>query len=294
MTATKFFRDFFPSVYHRDSQKTKRRKTLSSPCNIGMDIDGSDRQQHLQNVSNSLSTSPSLCISRSLASYGLPDRLDPFSIDYLMDFDYHDCTRNCDIPAHILAAIQNGDVNQLIQHYKSKDRLTVQHNSQGQTLLHLACRWGSVAIIKSILSDFKASVFVLDKQGRTPLHSLCIGMRNSYLMGSSNSRTCNHLESLRLLLQEKATLLLFKDKDGKVPLDYFQQEYGATNENVSLWKLVNELLHSERVVERVVEAMSHQMEISLSSRKMTAWEKIDKMMDLSGIDAAIIETGLSI
>merc|ERR1711933_666545 len=211
-----------------------------------------------------------------------------------MVFDYHNCARNCDIPTHILAAIQNDDVENLIRHYRSRDRLTVQHNSQGQTLLHLACSWGSVAVIKSMLSDFNTSVFVLDEQGRTPLHSLCMSMGNNSLIVSSNSRTCNHLESLRLLLKEKATLLLYKDKNGKVPLDYIQEVNVTANDNVSLWKVVNELLHSERVVERVVEAMSYQMETSLSSRRMTVWEKIDKMIDLSGIDAAIIETGLSI
>ena len=290
MTAIKILRDLLPSAYDRGCPRSKRRKAEPLPCD-GMDVDDSEPHHQLRNSCDTLSTAPGLRISRSLASHGLPDRLDPLSLDYLIDFEYHNGNCNCDFPSHVLVAIRNGHVDQFIQHYTSISRRTVQHNSQGETLLHLACRWGSVGIIKSMLCDFKNSVFVLDKQGRTPLHSLCLGMNSSTSIEPTNSRTCNHLESLRLLLQEKATLILYKDKDGKVPLDYLQHTNVATNNN---WNVVNELLSSERVVERIVEEMSNRMEMSRCGTGMSVWEKIDNMIDLSGLDAAIMETGLSV
>lgn len=284
----KIIHGLLPSQLHREAPRAKRRKTQASPCS-GMDIDGSGQCQYLQNSTNGvLSTAPSLLISRTLADRGMPDRLDPFSMEYLMDFDFSDGSRQCDISTDILMAIQCGNANRLIQQYQSRDRLAAQRNSDGETLLHLACRWGSVPIIRSLLCDFNLSAFVLDKQGRSPLHSLCL------VMGTSNCRNCNHLESMRLLLQEKATLILFKDKYGKVPLEYIQQGAGATKNGALLWKIINEMLFSEQIVQRVEGEMLHEIEKSRSGQRMTTWEKINSLIDLSGVDSAIMETGLSV
>ena len=293
MTAMKIIRDLLPSALRREAPSAKRRKTQSR-CNI-MEVEGSEQHQHLQNSINEiLFTAPSIFISRTLADHGMPDRLDPFSMDYLMDFDYSDGSRHCDMPPDILIAIQDGNVDQLIQHYKSRDRLAALRNSQGETLLHLACRWGSVAIIKSLLCDFKISASVLDCQGRSPLHSLCLSMNISSVNGTTNSQNCNYLESMRLLLQEKVTLIIYKDRQGKVPFEYIQQVNCATSNNALLWKIVNEMLCSEGIVKRVVEEMLHQIEKARSGQQMTTWEKINSMIDISGIDAAIMETGLSV
>jgi len=294
MTAMKIIHDLLPSALRREAPRAKRRKTQSLPCS-GMEVEGSDQHQHLQNnINEIMSTAPSLLITRSLADHGMPDRLDPFSMDYLMDFDYDDGSRHYDIPTDILMTIQFGNADQLTQHYGSRDRLMAQRNSQGETLLHLACRLGSVAIIKSLLCDIKVSAFVLDKQGRSPLHSLCLVMNSSSMDGTTSSRNCNHFESLQLLLQEKATLILYKDKHGKVPFEYIQQFNDATNNNALLLKSVNEMLCSERIVKRVVEEMSDQVEKSRSGQRMTAWEKINSMIDFSGLDSAIMEAGLSV
>lgn len=294
MTAMKIIRDLLPSVLHREAPRAKRRKTQSLPCS-GMEVEGNEQNHHMRNSINEiLSIAPSLLISRTLADHGMPDRRDPFSMDYLMDFDYDNGSRSFDIPTDILMAIQYGNADQLIQNYKSKDRLAAQRNSQGETLLHLACRWGSVAIIRSLLCDFKLSAFVLDGQGRSPLHSLCLVMNSSSVDGITNSRNCNHLESMRLLLQEKPILILYKDRHGKVPLEYIQQVNGVANNNALLWKIVNEMLCSERIAKRVVEEMLDEVEESRSGQRMTTWEKINSMIDLSGLDSAIMESGLSV
>lgn len=253
-----------------------------------------ERQHVYNNINGALSTAPSLLISRTLADNGIPDRRDPYSMDHLMDFDYNDGSRHCDIPFDILMAIQNGNANEIIRHYQNKDRIAAQRNSAGESLLHLACRWGSVAIIRSLLFDFKIPAFVLDRQGRSPLHSLCMFMNSSSMNGSTNFRTCNHLESMRLLLQENATLVLYKDKHGKVPLEYIQQGTGDTRNDAPLWKTVNEMLCSENIPKRLVGEMLHEIEKSRSGQRMTMWDKINKMIDLSGLDAAIVETGLSV
>jgi len=251
--------------------------------------------QHVRNNNNEcLSNAPSLLTSRGLADRGIPDRLDPFSMDYLMDFDYNDGSRHSDIPTNVLMAIQYGNADQLTHHYHhNKGRLEAQRNSSGETLLHLACRWGAVAVIKKLIHDFKISAFVLDKQGRSPLHSLCLAANSSSVDGFTNRQNCNHLESMRLLLRESPSLILFKDRHGKVPLEYIVQNTTITS-NVPVWKKVNEILASENIVNRVAEQMLQEMERSRSGQRMTMWEKINNMIDLSGLDAAIMETGLSV
>lgn len=287
MTAIKIVHSLLSSSFHREAPRTKRRKTKSFPS-CGMEV-----EHHRNNSNEHLSSAPSLLISRALADHGIPDRLDPFSMDYLMDFDYHDGSRHCDIPTDILMAIQYGNADQIIHHYHSRDRLAAQRNSFGESLLHLACRWGSVAVVKRLLHDCKISAFVLDKQGRSPLHSLCLATNSSSMDGTANFQACNHLESMRLLLRESPSLILFKDKHGKVPLEYIHQSTSATS-NASVWTKVNELLCSENTANRVVGAMMHEMEKSRSGQRMTMWEKINSIVDLSGLDAAIMETGLSV
>lgn len=294
MTAIKMIHSLFPSALSRDSQRSKRRKSQSSPCS-GMDFDGDEQHQHRQNsIDKFASTPPSVIISRALADHGLPDRLDPLSMDYLMDFDYDDGSLHRHIPTDVLMAIQYGNADQFIQHYKSKDQLLAERNSQGETLLHLACRWGSVSIVKLLLRDVKVSTLVLDRQGRSPLHSLCFAMNSRNVNGTVNFQNCNHLETMQLLIQEKSTLILYKDKQGKTPLEYIQQSNNWNTNDVLLYRFVNEMLRSERIVERVVEEMSHRMENSRSGQRMTIWEKIDNMIDLSALDSAIMETGFSI
>lgn len=299
MTAIKIMHSLLPSALTRDAPRSKRRKSQASSCS-GMEVEGGEQQQQRQNnnIDRLTSTPPSLLISRALADRGLPDRLDPLSMDHLADFDYDDGSLHRDIPTDVLMTIQFGNANQFIQHYKSRDRLMAQRNSQGETLLHLACLWGSVSIVKLLLRDVKVSTLVLDRQGRSPLHSLCLAMNGRNVNGTTtttSSQNCNYLETMRLLVQEKPALILYKDKQGKNPLEYIQQSNDTTTKNnVLLWRIVNEMLGSERIVEQVVEEMSHRMEDFRSGQRMTMWEKINSMIDLSGVDSAIMESGFSI
>ena len=289
MTAIKIVHGLIPSSFHREAPRTKRRKTKPYSC-VGMNAE----HQHLRNNTNeSISKSPSVLISRTLADHGIPDRLDPLSLDYLMNFDYHDGSRHCDVPTDILMAIQYGNTHQLVHRYQTRDRLAAQRNSLGESLLHLACRSGSVSVIKVLLHDFNISAFVLDAQGRSPLHTLCLATNGNIAHSTATFQTCNHLESMRILLRQSPTLILYKDKQGKVPFEYMQNCTAATSIE-SVWKTVNAMLFSENIVNRVVGEMMHEMEKARSSQRMTMWEKINNMIDLSGVDTAIMETGLSV
>jgi uncharacterized protein YceH (UPF0502 family) len=301
MTAIEIIQSILPSW--RESPPRAKRCRSSSSC--GMEVEDTTATSELtaaftSTSSSNTTTSPCLLISRALANHGYPDRLNPLSMDYLMDFDYDDGDIQRHIPADILMAIQEGNVNQFIHNYHQRDLIMAQRNSQGETLLHLACQSGCFSIVKFFLRDVKVSALVLDQHGRSPLHSLCMAIMN---MNCSNdvvndTPKFNHLETMRILLQEKPTLILFKDKQGKTPLEYIQQLSSTTcdtNKNVTICKNVNEMLHSDRVVERIVEEMSNQMEKIRSRQQMTTWEKIESMLDISGgVEAAVMESGFSI
>ena len=300
MTAIKIIRELFPCTLTRDDQRSKRRKKSEFSASQGTKVEGSEQQTHQHCPDDITSTvAPSLFAARALGDHGLPDRIDPLSIEYLMEFDYDDGGFHCeDIPTEVLMAIQCGNIGKLTHHYITREQLLAQRNSQGESLLHLACRWGSVSIVRSLLCDAQMSVLVLDRYGRSPLHSLCLAMNSRNLHGTANYPRSNHLESMRLLLQDTPTLILFKDKQGKVPLEYIQQYGGTTNNNdhnnALLHRTVNEMLFSERIVERVTQEMSHRVECSRSGRRLSALEKLNTLFDFSGIEAAIMETGLSV
>ena len=290
MTAIEVLQSILPS-WRESPPRAKRSR--SSAC--GMEVeDMTTSGLTSASASASNTTLPCLLISRALANHGYPDRLDPLSMDYLMDFDYDDGNIHRHISADILMAIQEGKVNLFIQNYHQRDLIMAQRNSHGETLLHLACQSGSFLIVKFFLVDVKVSALVLDQHGRSPFHSLCMAMMN---MNRSNdvvndTTKCNYLETMRILLQEKPTLVLFKDKQGKTPLEYIQQ---LSPESMMICRNVNELLHSDRVVERIVEEMPNQMEKIRSRQQMTTWEKIESMLDISGgVEAAVMESGFSI
>mmetsp|Transcript_30558 Transcript_30558/g.72086 ORF Transcript_30558/g.72086 Transcript_30558/m.72086 type:complete len:291 (+) Transcript_30558:214-1086(+) len=290
MTAIKIVRELLPWDFTRDAPRSKRRKSSSSAC-YGIETGGRDQQENNHRENGiACAVTPSSLVSRALADHGLPDRIDPFSIEFMMEFDYHDGCLQRGINAEVLVAIQSDNIDMLTRHCFNRERLVNLQNSQGETLLHLACRWGSVAILKYLLRDIQMSVLVLDRQGRSPLHSLCLSMNTTSTVHYATASNVNHLESMRLLLREKASLILYKDKQGKVPLEYLQQSGSTTKFHT----VVNDMLSSERIVDRAVEEMSHRMEQSRSGRQLSAMEKLSSLLDFSGIEAAIMETGLSI
>jgi hypothetical protein len=269
----------------------RAKRCRSSSC--GMEVEDTTTLG-LTSTSTSNTTSPCLLISRALANHGYPDRLDPLSMDYLMDFDYDDGDIQRRISADMFMAIQEGNVNQFIQNYHQRDLIMAQRNSQGETLLHLACQSGCFSIVKFFLRDVKVSTLVLDQHGRSPFHSLCMAMMNINCSDDvvNDTTKCNYLETMRILLQEKPTLVLFKDKQGKTPLEYIRQ---LSPKSMMICRNVNEILHSDRVVERIVEEMSNQMEKIRSRQQLTTWEKIESMLDISGgVEAAVLESGFSI
>src|SRR5262245_56344134 len=71
-------------------------------------------------------------------------------------------------PDHLLLAAKQGDVEQITR-LLDRGISIVATNSEHQTALHIASRWGRDAAVKLLL-DRGAPLEAADSEGRTPLH----------------------------------------------------------------------------------------------------------------------------
>lgn len=254
--------------------------------------------------------SPQTFLSHLLADQGVPDRLDPYSIDHFMNFesdgDGHGVLR--EMPSDWMTAIRLGDIRPFTNNSNCSNRHHIQslRTVQGETLLHVACRHGQHHIVDCLLRTHRSPVLVLDSSGRNPLHSLCIAMRDAHASfpprRSRNQQiavTVEYVETIKVLVHHTPMLTMYKDSEGKPPLEYIHEVKHHSNEihttdQLSPFQQVNALLVQERVVDRVVQELFTQRQLAHSETQMTAMEKVDRMINLEGVDAAILECGFSI
>ena len=228
-------------------------------------------------------------LMHALADRGIPSHLDPYSIDHCVHFEGSDDFANGRtqaIPTELMTAIHHGEQQQLIQRLQdcgNSNYLKSLRTSDGETLLHLAASTACHAVVGRLLQpDMQLSTMVLDRHGRTPLHSLCLSISRKH---HDLAIQHQHLETMRILFRHSPSLVLYMDQDKMTPLEYLHN----SNHNE-----VNDLLVQEHVVERVAQEMSRQMHVAHSGQHMSAMERVDCMVNLSGVDAAIMETGFSI
>ncbi len=83
-------------------------------------------------------------------------------------------------------------------------------NAQGGTLLHIACRRGSLALVKLLVEQGHVSPRCRDIYGKTPLHDVCWSRQPNF-------------QVFRYLIQQSPELLFVKDERGHSPLQYVPQ-----------------------------------------------------------------------
>jgi hypothetical protein len=98
-------------------------------------------------------------------------------------------------------------------------------NRFGESIVHMACRHGSIPVLLFLLEEAKVSLRVIDDMGRTPFHDACWG---------SEPR----LEMMKILLKKDPFLLRLSDKRGHIALDYVNRDHW------SIWcRFLNEHQH---------------------------------------------------
>lgn len=89
-------------------------------------------------------------------------------------------------------------------------------NSEGETLLHLACRDGHLDIVHTLIEVYGCNLNIVDKSGNTPLHTACFNKQLKvvayFCQYSSSLLTCVSVN------YSGDTLLHAACKSGSVPL----------------------------------------------------------------------------
>lgn len=118
--------------------------------------------------------------------------------------------------AAVVASARSNNVSELLSLLEEGHSLNC-CNQFGESLLHISCRRGFVAMTRLILDQPGASVRLVDDCGRTPLHDLCWN-------------PTPQLDICKWILEVEPSLFFLKDRRNFTPFDY------ARREHWSIWK----------------------------------------------------------
>lgn len=105
-----------------------------------------------------------------------------------------------------VGAINNANMEQ-IRTWFSQGRSLQAANQFGESLLHIACRRGSLEVTKFLVMEASVSVWVRDQQGMMPIHLACRTNKPNY-------------DLVDFLVEQDSDMLFVSDKRGCTPLDY--------------------------------------------------------------------------
>jgi Ankyrin repeats (3 copies) len=89
-------------------------------------------------------------------------------------------------------------------------------NVFGESVVSIACRFGSIYILQMLIEEFRVNVSIADSYGRTCLHEACWNSQIQWPI-------------VELLLGSDPHLLFVADVSGKVPMDYCPNHPDITN-----------------------------------------------------------------
>lgn len=111
----------------------------------------------------------------------------------------------------VITAVRSRDIRALRKMH-SQGRILQCCNQFGESILHMACRRGSLDVVKFLVNEAGVCVRVMDDYGRTPLHDAFWAKEPE-------------IELVKLLISICPDLLLISDVRGFVPLSYVRKEH---------------------------------------------------------------------
>lgn len=153
--------------------------------------------------------SPEIHFKEMLSKNGF--HVDFRSFDTLDGFFHPPTPEEIDAYKHdVLNAIRNCDIDQL-HHFQKNGRPLKCSNRFGESILHLACRKGSLEVVEFLIHKAHVPLQVCDDYGRNPLHDACWTAKTNFAL-------------IDLILEGCPDLLFIKDKRGYTPLSYIRRE----------------------------------------------------------------------
>eukprot|EP00562_Extubocellulus_spinifer_P032117 CAMPEP_0178724410 /NCGR_PEP_ID=MMETSP0699-20121125/26090_1 /TAXON_ID=265572 /ORGANISM="Extubocellulus spinifer, Strain CCMP396" /LENGTH=480 /DNA_ID=CAMNT_0020375605 /DNA_START=165 /DNA_END=1607 /DNA_ORIENTATION=+ len=113
----------------------------------------------------------------------------------------------------VTGAVRTDDLDALRRIWRGGKTLQCS-NRFGESVVHIACRRGSLPVVKFLLDEARVSIRVRDDMGRTVLHDACWASEPSF-------------DVVEILIEREPDLLLLGDKRGHTPLAYVRKEKWA-------------------------------------------------------------------
>lgn len=113
----------------------------------------------------------------------------------------------------VTGAVRTDDLDALRRIWRGGKTLQCS-NRFGESIVHIACRRGSLPVVKFLLDEARVSIKVRDDMGRTVLHDACWASEPSF-------------DVVEILIEREPDLLLLCDKRGHTPLAYVRKEKWA-------------------------------------------------------------------
>ena len=111
----------------------------------------------------------------------------------------------------VATAVRNLNIEKM-KALQSQGQLFQCSNRFGESLIHIACRRGSLEVAKLLVEEAKVSIKCVDDFGRTPLHDACWTAEPNF-------------ELMNFLVSLCPALLFVTDKRGHTPLHYTRREH---------------------------------------------------------------------
>lgn len=164
-------------------------------------------------------TKPDVYLQSLLASAGAPTKT--FCALEQKDFFLKVTTESVEsYDMQVVKAVRNEDVDALRQMLVSGRTLQC-GNKFGESIVHTACRRGSVPVLGFLLHEADVSCRVICDYGRTPLHDACWTSGS----GSGEHDQRPNFELIDMILEACPDLLHVKDARGFLPLAYVRREH---------------------------------------------------------------------
>lgn len=148
--------------------------------------------------------------------------------------DFHNYTDE-EIDAYtmdVVTAVRSVNLEKL-KSLLSKGQSFQSCNRFGESLIHMACRRGSLEMVKLFIEEAGVNIKCIDDFGRTPLHDACWTAEPNF-------------ELMDFLVSLCPALLFVSDKRGHTPLHYTRRQH---------WPLWNSFLEKrQETIENQVEA----------------------------------------
>ena len=152
----------------------------------------------MKDLTDDCPNSPSEYVQLMLERNGFLTAVEPFSRE---EMSYFEPYQESHMPRELVRMVTENDVSSIDLLHQTSPHFLRLKNLFGESLLHLACRWGLTDMVRYLVDTANLPLNVRNSWGRTPLHEACMSIHPNF-------------EVIELILERAPELILFLDNRG--------------------------------------------------------------------------------